>query len=88
MFAFGGVVTYKNAKEVKSVVEKLDLKYILLETDAPYFTPTPYRGTRNEPAHIKYVAEEIANIKGLPIEVVEDETFMNACNILDVSREN
>ena len=88
MFAFGGVVTYKNAKEVKSVVDKLDLQYILLETDAPYLSPTPYRGTRNEPAHIKYVAEEIANIKGLPVEMVEDETFINACNILDVSREN
>ena len=88
MFAFGGVVTYKNAKDVKSVVSKLDLQYMLLETDAPYLSPTPHRGERNEPAYIKHVAEEIATIKGLSIKEVEDVTYINACNILDVSREN
>lgn len=87
-FAFGGVVTYKNAKEVKDVVDKLDLEYILLETDAPYLSPVPYRGTRNEPANIRFVAAEIANIKGLSIEQIEDKTFDNSCEILDVSREN
>lgn len=88
MFAFGGVVTYKNANSVKEVVSKLDMQYILLETDAPYLSPTPHRGKRNEPAYIKHVAEEIAKIKGLSVKQVEDETFNNSCDILDVSREN
>ena len=88
VFAFGGVVTYKNAKDVKEVVKQLDLSKIVLETDAPYLTPTPYRGKTNEPMYIKYVAEEIANLKGIPLNEVEDITYINACEILGVSREN
>lgn len=88
IFAFGGVVTYKNAKEIKEVISRINIEKIILETDAPYLTPTPYRGKTNEPKYIKYVAEEISKIKGLPIEMVEDITYKNSCDILGVSREN
>ena len=88
VFAFGGVVTYKNAREIKETVSKIGIDKIILETDAPYLTPIPYRGKTNEPKYITYVAEEIANIKGLPICEVEDITYKNSCEILGVSREN
>ena len=88
VFAYGGVVTYKNAREIKETVSKIDINNIILETDAPYLTPTPYRGKLNEPKYIKYVAEEVANIKGLSIQEVEDITYRNSCEILGVSREN
>ena len=88
VFAYGGVVTYKNAREIKETVSKIDINKIILETDAPYLTPTPYRGKLNEPKYIKYVAEEIASIKGLSIKEVEDITYRNSCEILGVSREN
>jgi len=88
VFAFGGVVTYKNAREIKETAAKIDINKIILETDAPYLTPTPYRGKLNEPKYIKYVAEEIANIKGLSLKEVEDITYRNSCEILGVSREN
>ena len=88
VFSFGGVVTYKNAKEVKEVVTKLSIDKILLETDAPYLTPTPYRGQRNEPAYIRYVANEIATLKQLSVEDVENITYNNSCDFFGVSREN
>ena len=59
----GGVVTFKNAIKMKEVAKHIPLEYIILETDAPYLTPVPYRGTENQPAYVKYVAEEIAKLK-------------------------
>ena len=65
----GGVVTFKNAVEIKKVVEGIDLSYLLSETDSPYLTPVPYRGKLNQPAYTKYVVEEIAKSheKGQPV---------------------
>lgn len=68
----GGVVTFKNAVEIKKVVEGIDLSYLLSETDSPYLTPVPYRGKLNQPAYTKYVVEEIAKIKNLPVLEVEE----------------
>lgn len=62
----GGVVTFKNSG-LDKVIERLALDKIILETDAPYLSPTPYRGKRNEPAYLKLVAEKIAEIKGLSL---------------------
>lgn len=76
--ALGGVVTFKNAKKPKEVVEKVPLNRLLLETDAPYLTPTPYRGQENQPAYVKYVAEEIARIKNISFEEVDAQTTKNA----------
>ena len=74
----GGVVTFKNAKNVKEVVKELDLSNFVLETDCPYLTPTPYRGKRNAPYYIPLIAAEIASIKGIDIKEVEEATTKNA----------
>ena len=58
----GGVITYKNSG-LAEIIKDIDLKYIVLETDAPYLTPVPYRGKRNESSYLKYIAQKIAGIK-------------------------
>ena len=79
-FGIGGVVTYKNS-QVGPVVAEMDLNDIVLETDAPYLPPVPFRGKRNESAYIPYIAEKIAEIKGVPVEEVARVTTQNAKDI-------
>ena len=74
----GGVVTFKNAKNVKEVVKELDLSYFVLETDCPYLTPTPYRGKRNAPYYIPLIASEIASLKEIDVKEVGEATTNNA----------
>ena len=74
----GGVVTFKNARRLKETVEEIPLESIVLETDCPYLAPVPYRGKRNNSAYIRYVAEEIAKIKGIPCGEVISRTEENA----------
>ena len=81
--ALGGVVTFKNALKVKEVAQNIPLEYLLLETDDPYLTPVPYRGKENQPAYIKYVAQEIANIRGISVEEVASATTKNALKIFN-----
>jgi hypothetical protein len=88
LFGIGGVVTYKNGKTCKEVTEGLSLEDIVLETDAPYLAPTPYRGKTNVPKYIKEVAKEVSIIKNISIQEVEDATFKNACNFFEVNHEN
>ena len=76
-FGIGGVVTYKNAG-IAVAVEKMSLQDILLETDCPWLTPVPFRGKRNEPAHVRLVAEKIAQIKQVPLEEVAAATTSGA----------
>jgi len=83
-FSFGGLVTFKNAKKVVEVVKGLPMENILLETDCPYMTPVPFRGERNEPKNVVYVADEIARIKGLTIEGVAKMTTENAKRIFGI----
>jgi TatD DNase family protein len=78
----GGVVTYKNAG-LDKVLKELDLKNIVLETDAPYLTPVPFRGKRNESMHLKIIAEKIAEIMNCSYEEVERATTNNAQNIFE-----
>ncbi len=78
MISLGGPVTFKNAKKPKEVATKIPLENLLIETDAPYLTPHPYRGKRNEPALVTLVAEEIARLKGISIEEVAEVTTKNA----------
>ena len=73
----GGVVTFKNAS-LAEVVRKVPLDRIVLETDAPYLTPVPYRGRRNESSYIPYIAEKIAQLKGVSVEEVARTTTNNA----------
>ena len=83
-FSFGGVVTFNNAKNVKEVVEKLPMEKILLETDCPYMTPVPFRGQRNEPKNVVYVADMISRIKNISIEEVAKITTKNAERVFGI----
>ncbi len=83
-FGIGGVLTFKNEKKLKEIVKELDLKYFLLETDSPYLTPEPFRGQKNEPKNIEYVAKKIAEIKEIPYEKVLEETTQNAIRQFDM----
>ncbi len=76
--AIGGVVTFKNAKKMKEVAGTTPLDRLLLETDSPYLTPVPYRGDENQPAYVKFVAEEIAKIKEISYNEVVSATTQNA----------
>ena len=78
LLGFGGVCTYKNAKNVKNVIKNIDLKYILLETDSPYLTPEPYRMKQNTSTYLPLIAREIANIKGVSVDAVARVTTNNA----------
>ena len=80
----GGVVTFKNGVKLKEVVEGIDLDYLLLETDSPYLTPEPYRGKRNEPSNTLYVAQKIAEIKGIEVDKVIERTAQNAIEQFDL----
>ena len=84
-FGIGGVLTFKNEKKLKEIVKELDLKHFVLETDSPYLTPEPFRGHKNEPKNIKYVAEKISELKGLDLKDVLDQTTKNALNLFDIN---
>lgn len=73
----GGVLTFKNAKKLVEVVENVPLDRIILETDCPYMAPTPFRGKRNEPIYVEYVAKKIAELKNIPYEEVVKVTNEN-----------
>ncbi len=79
--ALGGVVTFKNAKKPKEVGAKIPLEHLLLETDSPFLTPVPHRGEENEPAYVKYVAQEIAKLKNISVEEVVNQTTKNAYDL-------
>ncbi len=79
--SIAGPVTFANAKKLVQVVENLPLEHLLVETDAPYLTPVPHRGKRNEPAYVRHVAEAIARIKGIAVEEVEEQTTANAIKL-------
>ncbi len=75
--SFSGIVSFKNALELKEVARRVPLDRLLIETDAPYLAPVPHRGRRNEPAYVRHVAEEIARLRGISLEAVEAATTAN-----------
>ena len=79
--SFGGPVTYKNAKQPKEVLGKVPMDRLLVETDAPFLTPHPHRGKRNETGYVRLVAEAAAEIKGLSLEEFAAQTTKNAASI-------
>ena len=79
----GGVITYKNAG-LKEVLENIDLQHLVLETDAPYLTPVPYRGKRNESSYLKYVIEKLAEVKNCTVEEIAAITTANAEKIFGI----
>ncbi len=80
----GGVVTFKNGRKLKEIAAEIPLDRILLETDCPYLAPVPFRGKRNCSAYISYVAQEIANLKGISYEEVVAQTEQNGKKLFRV----
>ena len=80
----GGVVTFKNARKLKEVVQEIPLDRIVLETDCPYLAPAPFRGKRNSSLNLPYVAEEIARIKQVDTETVVRVTEENARKLFGI----
>lgn len=77
-FGIGGVLTFKNAKELPNTLKKIPLEKLLIETDGPYLTPHPFRGKRNEPSYTKHIAQKIAEILEMSVEEIEKITTENA----------
>ena len=75
--SFSGIVTFKNAKQLKEVAQRVPLERMLIETDSPYLAPMPHRGKLNQPAYVKYVAEEIALLRGISVDEVGQRTTEN-----------
>ncbi|MEK5230242.1 TatD family hydrolase [Lysinibacillus sp. FSL K6-0232] len=86
MISLGGPVTFKNARLPKEVAIEIPLEHLMIETDAPYLAPHPYRGKRNEPAFVPLVAEEIARLKELTIEEIAQATTTNAKNFFGIDK--
>ncbi len=82
--SFSGIVTFKSAKDLKEVARHVPLERMLIETDSPYLAPMPHRGKRNEPAYVRHVAEEIANLRGIPLEQVAAATSRNFSDLFKV----
>ncbi|WP_062350070.1 TatD family hydrolase [Bacillus kwashiorkori] len=82
--SFGGPVTFKNARKPKEVAKEIPLDKILIETDCPYLTPHPYRGKRNEPAYVKLVAQQIAELKEMTLEEIAEITHNNAKKLFNI----
>jgi len=85
MISFSGIVTFKNAKEIQEAAKNIPLKNILIETDSPYLTPTPYRGKQeNEPVYTKYVLEKIIELRDESAEKIEKQIFQNSKKIFNL----
>ncbi len=85
--SFAGPITFDNAKRLREVAKRVPLEKILVETDCPYLTPVPHRGKRNEPAYVRYVAEQIAEIKGLSVEEISRQTVLNTRKLFGISED-
>lgn len=80
LLGIGGVVTFKNSQMAK-VVEAMEPEHLILETDAPYLAPVPYRGKRNQPSYLAVIAEKVAELKNLPVEAIAKITTLNASRL-------
>ena len=85
--SFSGIITFRNAQQVKEVASKVPLDRLLVETDAPYLAPVPYRGKTNQPAYVRHVAEEVARLRGIPLETVARATTDNFLALFPSARE-
>lgn len=79
-----GTITFKNSHQLRDVVKKVPMNRLLVETDAPFLTPQQKRGGRNEPAYVMYTALRIAEIKGVPVEEVEEITYKNTLDVFGI----
>jgi TatD DNase family protein len=76
--SFAGMLTYKNAQPLRDVAAQVPLERLLVETDCPYLAPVPVRGQRNEPAHVRHTAQCLAQVRGVPLETIAEQTTRNA----------
>ncbi|MFW0072667.1 MAG: TatD family hydrolase [Coxiella-like endosymbiont] len=83
--SFSGIITFKNAANIAEVAVRTPLEKILIETDAPYLTPVPYRGIKNEPQYVRYVAERIAKLKNIAVDEIARKTTENYFNLFKLS---
>jgi len=83
--SFSGIVTFKNAKQLKQVARTIPLNRILVETDSPYLAPVPHRGKPNEPAYVRHVANEIALLREMDVLEIEQATTQNFCRLFKVA---
>ena len=83
LIGIGGIATFKNAVKVIEVIKNIDLEYIVLETDSPYLSPEPYRGSRNEPRNIKIIMEKICNIRGIEYNELSRIVQFNVVRLFD-----
>lgn len=83
--SFSGIVTFKNAKQLKEVAQRVPPERILIETDAPYLAPVPHRGKLNQPAYVKHVAEEIAALRGISVAEVGRRTTENFAHLFGLA---
>lgn len=84
--SFSGIVTFKNAKQLKDVAQRVPTERILIETDSPYLAPSPHRGKMNQPAYVKHVAEEIALLRGISVDEVGRFTTENFERLFKVGK--
>jgi len=85
--SFSGIVTFKNAAELREVAKRVPLERLLIETDSPYLAPVPHRGKPNEPRHVVHVAEAVAQLRGLPVEELARITGENFYRLFPASRD-
>lgn len=84
--SFSGIVTFKNARDLKEVARRVPLERMLIETDSPYLAPAPYRGKTNQPGWVRYVAEEIASLRGIAIDAVGLATTANFNKLFNINK--
>jgi len=84
--SFTGVITFKNTDFYK-LIDRVPLQQLLLETDSPFLTPVPFRGKRNEPSYLKYIADKISKIKGISVEELAQITSENAINLFQLKKD-
>lgn len=85
--SFSGIVTFKNATQLKEVAQAIPLDKMLVETDSPYLAPMPFRGKTNQPAYVKYVAQEIANLRRISLDAVMQATTQNFFTLFKHAKE-
>ncbi|MBM3347096.1 MAG: TatD family deoxyribonuclease [Betaproteobacteria bacterium] len=83
--SFSGIVTFKNAADLREVARALPMDRLLVETDSPFLAPVPHRGKTNRPAWVRHVAEEVAKIRGMPFEAVAEATTANFCRLFGLT---
>lgn len=82
--SYNGIMTFKNAEEVRASARMTPRDRLLVETDAPYLSPEPYRGKRNEPAYVYHVVERLAEVRGTSLEEMAELTSRNARNLFNL----